>query len=907
MIYIIIGCVLLIFLSTAFVLYFKQHKCLGFLYENEQNIIAKIEEFNKYWDDMKSQYISHSVAEAFIADYSEFADSLSNLRIPKRHKLYQQINAFLDSYRNYDFRRKISNAVFMKNEKDNNKELLSNIDGKALDDQQQSVVVADEDNTLVLAGAGSGKTLTISGKVKYLCDVKKVDPKDILLISFTKNAAEEMTDRIKNKLNVDIEATTFHKLGLGIISKEKGYRPNVYDDLDGFVKNYFENIVIHDEKVVRALIELFAYYIEIPADLEQCSSLGEAYMMEKSSDFETIKSKYDKNKFIDDTAKQNKATKTTFNGEKVKSLEEVSIANFLFLHGIEYEYERLYPYDTGDPMKKGYRPDFYLPEYDIYIEHFGITSDYKVPWLSPIEEEKYLEGIKWKRDLHKNNSTKLLETYSYYSSQGCLLDKLKEILQKNGVKFKTPDFADIFNTLYIKESDKYFSEIIKLFCTFIHLFKSNGYKTEDLASLTFKSDCYNNPFFVKRTFLFKQIIRSVIEAYNKHLEDNNAVDFSDMINFATSAVLAGCEIHPYKYIIIDEYQDISVSRFKLIKAIMDVTKAKLLCVGDDWQSIYRFAGSDISLFTDFSKYVGYSEIMKIEKTYRNSQQLIDEAGHFIMQNPMQMHKQLCSDKALAAPIMFWGYSKEPKTQIKNVIDKIIEQSGVDESIMILGRTSYDLNILEETGLFFIRKNTGKVIYKGSAKTPIVFKTAHKSKGLEADNVIILNFNNTKLGFPNKISDDCILELVLSDADRYIHAEERRLLYVALTRTKNKVHILYDEDSPSEFIFEFKESTRVHYATKSVVIDEEALNCPKCKSGKLVLRNGVGNEDFLGCTNYPYCDYKLRDVSVLKSKKRCWDCGGYMVQRHGKYSTFWGCTNYPRCSHTEPISNTKRVR
>ena len=136
----------------------------------------------------------------------------------------------------------------------------------------------------------------------------------------------------------------------------------------------------------------------------------------------------------------------------------------------------------------------------------------------------------------------------------------------------------------------------------------------------------------------RRVIKPIIIAYNEHLEAEGDIDFSDMINKATELVRKGYTVHPYKWVIIDEYQDISVSRFNLVKAIIDQTNAKLLCVGDDWQSIYRFTGSDISLFTKFPNYFGKSEIMRIEKTYRNSQQLIDIAGDFIMKNSNQFKK-----------------------------------------------------------------------------------------------------------------------------------------------------------------------------------------------------------------------------------------------------------------------------
>ena len=374
-----------------------------------------------------------------------------------------------------------------------------------MDAQQREVVISDEERTLVLAGAGSGKTLTISAKVKYLCDVQNVRPDDILLISFTNKSAEEMTERIQKKLGIPIEATTFHKLGLDIIKNVLGYRPEVSDDLNGFVQNFFETDLLKSPELIQKLTEYFTYYLEIPEDIDNCASLGELYENEKAADLETLKSKYDREKYISNTSSDKAKTLTTLNGEKVKSIEETKIANFLFMHGINYEYEKEYPFENSDPLRKAYRPDFYLTDYDIYLEHFGITRDYKCPWLSKVEEKKYIDGIEWKRQFHKENNTKLIETYSYYTKEGILLRELENTLLANGIEFKPHDFNDIFETIYAKKSNKYFSEFIKLCCTFITLFKSNNYSEAQFDEIKKQALTLNNEFLYERTCLFMDI------------------------------------------------------------------------------------------------------------------------------------------------------------------------------------------------------------------------------------------------------------------------------------------------------------------------------------------------------------------------------------------------------------------
>ena len=875
--------------------------------EYEQFVVTAHEEFSQERKALcENRYACNSdilaLKNRWKTNYNKFKD----LRLSLVPELEEKRLDFIQKYIEIDEYVKGKNACFIIVEKERCADLFSNIDGKKLDAQQQDVVVFDEDNTLVIAGAGSGKTLTIAGKVKYLCEVKGIQPNEILLISFTRKAAEEMTERISKKLGIPVTATTFHKLGLDIIKAKTNESQDVVENLSDFVSHYFETVVMKDQKLIKDLLEFFAYYLQIPANVEDFSSLGEAFEHQKGMDFETIKSKVGQDKYTERAEQELKKGKSTLQGERVKSLEEVTIANFLFLNGIEYEYEKKYPHQENDAAYKVYRPDFYLPQYDIYLEHFGINEHNRLPWLSPVEEQKYLEGIAWKRKLHLDNHTTLVETYSYYSKQGILLDKLKEILLEKGVIFKERDYIEIFDSIYGHSSNKYFEEFIKLCCTFITLYKSNGYATEDIDKLKNKIEV-SNAFFFMRNKLFVSIVANIIKGYEEYLAENKMIDFSDMINTAAKYINEGFNYYPYKYIIIDEYQDVSVARYNLVKAIKDRTKAKVVAVGDDWQSIYRFAGSDIQLFSMFEKYFGFAKVLKIEKTYRNSQQLIDEMSLFISKNPNQIKKQLCSDKSLDRPITFFYYENNVVAILEQAIDKIIEKYGEEKSIMFLGRTSYDIELLRASRLFDEKKmEKGIITYSKSPRTPMSFLTVHKSKGLEADNIVLLNFNNSTLGFPNKISDDPVLGMVLSKSDSYPYAEERRLLYVAITRTRNSTSILVNENTPSEFIHDFERSFNIDVIRDGEKQEEEVF-CPHCKTGRLLIRKAEEtNKYFVGCSNYPQCDYTVNDISIMKDTKNCPRCGGFMVKRNGTYGKFYGCTNYPTCNYTEDIEGTRRM-
>lgn len=864
-----------------------------------------ISQINKFYEEIKlfsNKYMSEREIEQFELRWEPFFLEVKHKHVVWNSKEKQDLESFKKDYENCKSILAKSNEDYLVHENKLHDNLLSNIDGKSLDKQQRKVVLSDEDRTLVLAGAGSGKTLTIAAKIKYLCEVKKIDPEDILLISFTNKSAAEMTERIQKRLGIPITATTFHKLGLDIITNDLGYRPEVIDNLSGFVQNFFENDLLKHPELIKSLTEYFTYYLEIPESFGNCENLGDLYEKEKSADLETLKSKYDRELYIKNTSTEKARNLTTLNGEIVKSIEETKIANFLFMHGVNYEYEKLYPFENEDPNRKAYRPDFYLTDYDIYLEHFGINKDYKCPWLSEIEEKKYIDGINWKRQFHKQNGTKLIETYSYYTEEGRLLSELEKLLFSNGISFVPHDFNDIFETIYVKKSNKYFSEFMKLCCTFIMLFKSNNFDSTHFEIMKEQASKLNNEFMFQRNCIFLDIVKVIYQEYQKFLTENKSLDFSDMINEAARKIDKGANIPKYKYVIVDEYQDISQSRFNLLKSIVNATNAKLLSVGDDWQSIYRFAGSDISLFTDFEKYLGHTNLLKIEKTYRNSQQLINEASIFVTKNPMQLKKDLISDKKIKYPLVFWGYDTEPYHALNQIMQKIILDFGQDKTILLLGRTNYDIEILKASGLFsvFCQNRKEKLIYLPSPQTPVAFLSVHKSKGLEADNVVLLNFKNDKLGFPNQIVDDKVLDFVLIQSENYMYAEERRLFYVAITRTKNRTFVLTDNKSPSIFLREFSESESCCFVQIKKNEDKNKTHCPRCKTGYLlqVAKNG---KRFIGCSNYPKCSYTLNDISILASPKQCPSCGGFLIKRKSSNNHwFIGCTNYPYCEHTERL-------
>lgn len=496
-------------------------------------------------------------------------------------------------YRYYKLYKNLYNIIKKKNNDFINHriktcELLNNINGYALDKEQKTSVINDEDNILILAGAGSGKSLTLIGKIRYLIEEKNINENEILCISFTNESAVSLKNNIMKNYNYDIDVFTFHKLSLEIIK-------------------YFEN--------------------------------------------------------------------------------DINIA-----------------------------PSNYLE----YIVDEILSNDY-------------------------------INCSDFY---------IKNYLKNNIV-------------------------------TFINLFKSSGYKYEYFNEIILKNNKVKNKVIRKKNLILINIIKYFYLIYENELHSQKMIDFNDMITYSEYLVRKNGINKEYKYILIDEFQDTSFIRFKLIDSVRKCCDSKVVAVGDDFQSIYRFTGCNLDIFLNFEKYFGYTSIISIKNTYRNSNELIKVAGDFIMKNNSQIKKDLSSNKSNKKPIKIFYYNEEK--ELYKLINYIVKKYG--ENILVISRNNNDI----------IPYLSDKLKYEDNylitSNLKIKYLTAHKSKGLEEENTILINLTNKSLGFPSKITNNKILDLVLSKDDNYPYSEERRLFYVALTRTKNNVFLFVKKNEESIFVKE----------------------------------------------------------------------------------------------------------
>ena len=666
---------------------------------------------------------------------------------------------------------------------DTHKEFFDHCLKYPLDKQQRRSIVSEEENCLVVSSAGSGKTSSIVGKVKYLTEIKKINPQNILLISYTNKAAAELTERMGI---AGLRGYTFHKLALDIIGQTTGQKPSIYENTDAlFVKIYHE--LLNDKKFKKSVIEYFIDYQTPEKEWEKRKNERRQQLSEQKE-------------------VRLKATFPDMDGKTVyvRSEQEQKICFALSSLSVKFRYEEPYEHPLVDEMHSQYKPDFSIyfeqggETKRIYLEHFGVDEHGLVPiWFAKdrgitYEEanQKYNDGITWKKAAHEKFSTKLLTTSSADFHYSDIREKLKTLLEKADVSIQEKTDAELYD-MVLPPNSKHEKAFIRLVVTFVTLIKSSCKSVDEVLRQT------KNAGDERSTFIIKNIFQPVYKRYIEELANINQIDFTDAILQATDICRSS---HPvkYDYIIVDEFQDISVDRYNFLKVLREGNPPpKLYCVGDDWQSIYRFSGSDMALFNQFSDYFGQTEINKIETTYRFGEPLVSLSSQFIQRNEAQIKKNIHPfNPQVKTELQFCDYERRDYC---NVIGQLVASIPLDKSVFLLGRYSFD-----DYYLSFMYKSVkeGNRFFYIIGDRKIEFLTVHKSKGLEADYVIILQCNKDTYGFPSLVSDDPVLNYVLTKSDQYPYGEERRLFYVAITRAKVKTYILYDRRFPSVFVDEF---------------------------------------------------------------------------------------------------------
>ncbi|WP_102402234.1 UvrD-helicase domain-containing protein [Vibrio cyclitrophicus] len=759
------------------------------------------------------------------------------------------------------------------------------VESNPLTIKQRIACVTDNDNNLLLAGAGTGKTSVMIGRTGYLVNSGQARSNDILLLAYGRIAAQEMDERIKDKLGFDdVKASTFHSLGVKIISAVEGKAPSLSKLEDSakvkakWMNDEIEKLML-DSHYKKNLLDYFSSYYYVDKNPWDFESQGAHLKYLNDNDIHSMR------------------------GEQVKSYGELVIANWLLRKGINYEYEAKYRFDVATSEYRQYEPDFYLPDYDIYIEYYG--TDENGNTAPYVDKESYHASIKWKRETHKKYQTGYVEVFYHQHKNGKLLTALENELIKRGVETQpVSDNALLANLEQLGQV----TELAKLLGALVDMYKAACLDEDGINKIIKES------IDSKQTAKALELLMPLYHNYEKYLRAHQVIDFNDMIGKALEYVQTGQFLSPWKYLLVDEFQDISEPRARLVKALRDsYLGSSLFCVGDDWQAIYRFSGADVRLTTEFSNYFGSTSETTLDMTFRFNNSIGDVATRFVTQNPVQLNKKINSLVHVNTPavsIVRQGSDEVGLSALEKALSSISNQvlaskKASKNKVYLLARYWYQLPDLHQL----------RTLKHKFPTLEIENQSFHASKGKEAEYVIVMGLSSGKHGFPSQKQTPPLVDALLPQGDKFEHAEERRLFYVALTRAKHRAYLLVDMMDASEFVTEL---LKARYPVETNEFDvsiiqqqAEKISCHCCGEGTLRLKVGQYGK-FMSCSLYPRCKNKetpcikcgspmSRDIksglqvcideSCSDERPLCQNCGSEMKLWKGKYSDFWGCSTY----------------
>jgi len=734
-------------------------------------------------------------------------------------------------------RRRRYNNEFVATELTRYAPFFDDLDNRSLSDQQRESCIRLEDSNLLIASAGSGKSATMVGKVAYVLDKGLYQPEEILVLAYNRTAADELKERIAHQLGVQpadlqCKVMTFHALGRGIIELVEARPPQLANWVEHpagearVIAKIIEDLMQSDAGFAKIWIELLVLYpkADIPASV--------------------FYSDADYNRYIAARRRGGEASIGAFGGVYVRSLQEQTIANWLWLNTVEFEYERQIATQDEDGTIRHVHPDFYYPASKTIHEHLAIDSDGTSPFAN------YVEHANSKLAAYNRAELDAFTTKSAEANDGTLLLRLEAELSKREIQLQQRSLEEILKAVepvVIKHFQKVIAICIK------HI------RAGDLT-LEMLLERANTLHDKKRARTFAQAIWKITAAYAKKVEDDKRIDFDAMIANATRLVEEARYKSPYSLILVDEFQDISDSRANLIKALKHQKPfSKIFAVGDDWQSIYRFAGSDISIFTQFEANFGASWQGRLETTYRCNQVIADAAADFIQRNPAQLRKAVRSVRPAIArsirAIPITGEQSKPDfgqacLRLLDRLDRFL--GGIANQWRTSGASKLKVMVLWRYNLLDPFSG-GLPRFENIEVSGLSF---HRAKGLEADYTILLDVSEGEYGVPSRIEDDELLNLVMPQPETFEYAEERRLFYVALTRASRGVFLLMNDRQPSRYIHELANIAGSNFRLET--IDGEALpQCPTCHVGHLVEKKSKTGDRFMACNQYPDCSHSAQ--------------------------------------------------
>jgi len=711
-------------------------------------------------------------------------------------------------------------------------------DLSALNDKQNEAVVSTDKRLLVLAGAGSGKTKTLLQKIIYLIEELGVSPSSILAITFTKNATNEMLDRlIVSADNTGQYEEIITSKNLNKIEKEqirylqqkkykwidsltvRTFHSFCYSILRNYGVNEFDNKfkIIGDEKrdeeddLSKNVAPETVFEVVHKLLIEQCEDISYLLQLKRYIlDYIIDKVHLNKtdNKFIPRDGKYY----TSLDGTKVRSKSEQFIADWLYRHSIKFVYEPLLN------VKDFYfRPDFFIPDANLYIEHVTDKS-----YSMANKEEQF----------HLGNLL-LVKTFENMTNDSALFNHTLDSILKNRLP------SNYFKTISLnfKEEFNGYHENVKDFVTQIMRI-TDMIKVENIEIDNVLSDARKDQH--ERVRNFYELAIPLVKKYIEYCTNKSYLDFNDLISRSTSLFknhedIANKYKHKYKYILVDEFQDVNNLQVELIKLLL-TDQSQLFCVGDDWQSIYGFRGSNVNYIVDFENHFPNANVVKLNLNYRSTDNIVGASNEVIKNNKNKVEKEVYSSKKSEHKIVvFAGSSEEENIQFcfERVNELFKEGFASDDILFLYRRTKM------YSPYFFKFKNEG---------IKVQAKTIHAAKGLEAKVVFILGLKEGSGGFPDIWLEDRIFQVIKKANHDILLEEERRLFYVAITRAKDKLFLITEKGNESSFIKEIPEifTVRSSIPIKSVV--EKIITCKKCFSQLEKLWNVC-----------PYCGELIRNL------------------------------------------------
>jgi DNA helicase-4 len=692
-------------------------------------------------------------------------------------------------------------------------------DLSALNDRQTEAVVSEDKRLLVLAGAGSGKTKTLLQKIVYLIEEKGISPSAILAITFTKNAANEMIDRLiisADKTKGYATMMADKRLRKEEKDQQRFLNQKKYKWIDGLTirtfhsfcysllrnhgVNEFDNKfrIIGDEKkdeeddLGKFVAPETVFEVVHKLLIEQCEGSTEYLLQLKRYILDYLIDKIhqaNQKKYLPKDGKYF----TALDGTKVRSKSEQFIADWFYRHSIKYEYEPLLN------IKDFYfRPDFFVKDANLYLEHVSDLS-----FKTRDKEEQFEKG-----------GFAFVKTYEKMTQDSALFNHTLDKVVKNRLPsnhFKTA----LLN--YKEEFNNYHEDVKEFVIQLIRIIDMIKVESLDLKIVLEKARKDQH----ERVRNFYELAIPIVDKYNRYCIDKSFLDFNDLISRSTSLFNNHTDITTkyrtkYQYVLVDEFQDVNNLQVELIKLLL-TEKTQLFCVGDDWQSIYGFRGSNVSYIIDFEKHFPDARVIKLNLNYRSTQHIVGASNEVIKNNRFKVEKEIfASKKSEHKIVVFAGADEDESVQFcVDRVSEFLKEGLTSEDILFLYRRSKMY-----TPYFFRFKNEN---------IRVQAKTIHAAKGLEAKVVFILGLTEGYGGFPDIWLEDRIFQVIKKANHDLLLEEERRLFYVALTRARDKLFLMTEKGNESSFLKEIPESFTVRTSVPIRSVVEKIVTCKKCFS------------------------------------------------------------------------------